>query len=119
MRFIYSTENPVEAHIITHMLEQNSIMAQVNEDHSSHAGHFIGGGVNAKISVIDDEAEKAYELISNWKDEEKAQEPLQGEIIGYKESSPPSSYLISSDVIMRWLGVIAALMLLLLFGVGI
>ncbi len=102
MRFIYKTENPVEAHIITHMLEQNGIMAQVIGEHL-YMSHMTEGRI-VKISVIDNEAEDAIELIKSWKEEtEKDSQTLK-----YEEPIHPSSYLIPhiSKGMIWWISII-------------
>ncbi len=66
MQFIYSTDNAAEAHMISHMLEENGIMAQVT-------GEFLQSGMGEiashnciKVLVIDEEFERATELIEGW-----------------------------------------------------
>ncbi len=66
MQFIYSTDNAAEAHMISHMLEENGIMAQVT-------GEFLQSGMGEiashnciKVSVIDEEFDRARDLFKNW-----------------------------------------------------
>lgn len=88
MRFIYKTDNPIEAHAITHMLEQHGIMAQIFQDRTDHAG-YPGVNMSARIGVINEEAEEATKLIKSMKETiEKESQTIECE-----GSIHPSSFL--------------------------
>lgn len=66
MQFIYSTDNAAEAHMISHMLEENGIMAHIlGEQLNNGMGGFLSPNI-IKVSVIDEEFERATELIEGW-----------------------------------------------------
>lgn len=69
MNYVYSSENAAEAHMISHMLEREGIMAQVHEPFIGTKSRTLLSTHSIRISVIDEEAKKAIEVIANWEKE--------------------------------------------------
>lgn len=83
MQSIYSTDNAAEAHMISHMLEQNGIMAHIlGEQLNNGMGGFLSPNI-IKISVIDEEVKHAKDLIQTW---DKIQESRFGNVDEHKRN---------------------------------
>ena len=66
MRKVYSAQNPVEAHIIRGLLEQQGIVARVN-------GEYLQGGIGelplidlVTVSVADEDYRQAVDIIEDF-----------------------------------------------------
>ena len=66
MQIIYTADNAIEAHVITHMLEQAGIHAIINGEFLQSAAGELPAAGNIKISVPNDDVHKARELIDEW-----------------------------------------------------
>lgn len=66
MQHVYTSSNPVEAHMIVHMLEQEGIKAFLHGEYLQGAIGELPANDFIKILVIDDDYENARTLIAEW-----------------------------------------------------
>ena len=66
MHYIYTSDNAAEAHMISHMLEQHGIMAQVHGEFLQSGAGEIAVPNCIKVSVVEDDAKRAKELLQQW-----------------------------------------------------
>ena len=94
MHYIYTSDNAAEAHMISHMLEQHGIMAQVH-------GEFLQSGAGEittpnciKVSVIEDDAKRAKELLDQFETKNPPEPKMRQINRTYKETSSLKNILI-------------------------
>jgi len=66
MRYIYTSDNAAEAHMLSHLLEQHGVMAQVHGEFLQSGAGEIATPNCIKLSVIEHDYSKARDLLKQW-----------------------------------------------------